>query len=803
MEHDDLQDPLPHELHEQNAPHAWHDEEYEVASAEQEPQDSVINRLRRRFREWFKPGESEHLAHASTEFRNSDDEIWAVNDSVIKQEQRLNLPLSGSPAPMPAQSAFPATPGTYNEGDSDEFQIAGGRLPNFGPDADADHDHVLSKGAALKPLPNDDFEIADKRNSKTFATLASEMPAVPEPEHLPFLDDVAVSDKGFAATSTNAPAMVPIDHVNARPKESDEFQTASISRRQSFTETIQDQIEDLAARLDVSGKVLNSERVDELPPTDDLSLKIGNTEKKQSAPRSLSRILQLFFRILAGLPVRCLSQTGPLQEQTRPRWEPVLAAIPAVYLSLIAYSTVIYYNTSDLLRERNHFNRISDERLANQDWVGAELAIRRACLTSNAASNLWKYSQVLVRSPNQADRYKGIALVSRLASPEYDNLADAHIFLAKEFLKTRELKVEDVPRYLSLVQNHLRTALATEPNRLDALEMLLDLLMTIEDEAEVERLVAPRVGQWPLGYYYLSRISFSRGDRINQKIQAGFSVKYYESVPKLLLESAKDRERYMLSLALAGQWEKAEPIMNDWLKSLEGEDSIANWKNRFLAIRMMEQLDLPPTETSADVASLISTLEKSPGNHDLWNVLSRYVDRKSQDQMKFFASAMQLIDRHPDALDSDDYMLWGNIARKWGRNAESRKLLEKSVALNPINVIAANNLANILYKEAPKDYNRALDLIEGVLVIEPKNPIYLETRGQILAILGHDARAIDDLTSSLNTFPDVPEIHETLGKLLRRTGRTELAMSHERRLKQLRENPTSRIQSGQIIPKTK
>ena len=798
MDHEEHEDP---HLQEMIEPHQWHDEEFEVASSKQETEESIIGRLRRHLRNLFRPGGSEHQAHSSAEFVSGDDEVWAVNDSVIHQEQRQqNQSSITEPAGVSPIAANLSSTTGYIEGDSDEFQIAGGSLPHFGPELD---DQPASKKAILNASQADDFEIADKRKSKSFTDPEPRVPAAPEPLLRVDHDDVEVSDKGFASSTAGEVMPEQINPIAPASRDSDEFQTASVSRRQSFTETIQEQIEDLASRLDVAGKVLESERVEDLPVADDHALNIGQAAKPRGIWRSLAAALLLALKILAGLPLRCLKQTGSLQDQARPRWEPLLAAIPAVYMATIAYGAVIYYKTSDLLRERNQFSRISDERLANQDWIGAELAIRRACLTSSVPANLWKYTQVLLRSPNAAERLRGYALVSRLASPEYDNLADAHIYLAKEFLKTRELKVEEVPKYLSLIQNHLRLALATEPNRLDALEILLDLLITIEDEAEVERLVAPRVGQWPVGYYYLSRVSFSRGERNNQKIQAGFSVKYYESVPKLLQESAKDRERYLVSLALAGQWEKAEPIMNDWLKGLEGADAIANWKNRFLAIRMMEKLDQPPEDTRNDVASLLSSLAASPKNHDLWNVLSRFVDRKSSDQAKLFASAMRLIETHPDALDSDEYMLWGNIARKWGKNVESRKLLEKSIALNPKNVIAANNLANLLYKEPPKDYNRALTLVEGVLAIEPTNPIYLETRGQILALLGQDARAIEDLSTSLNTFPDVPEIHETLGKLLRRSGRTELAMSHERRLKQLRESPIARIQSGQIIPKTK
>jgi tetratricopeptide (TPR) repeat protein len=194
-------------------------------------------------------------------------------------------------------------------------------------------------------------------------------------------------------------------------------------------------------------------------------------------------------------------------------------------------------------------------------------------------------------------------------------------------------------------------------------------------------------------------------------------------------------------------------------------------------------------------------LAKDPKNSDLWNVVSQYADRQPAYGDSVYRSARKIIGANLATFDSEGFMIWGNIARKRRINNDARYFLEQSIKLKSDNVIAANNLANILYKEEPKDFQKALTLIEMVLRLEPNNPIYLETRGQILALLGEDDRAIDDLTRSLSSFPNVPEIHETLSRLLRRKGSIELALRHESRLTELRNNIPNQNQSGQLVPK--
>ena len=72
-------------------------------------------------------------------------------------------------------------------------------------------------------------------------------------------------------------------------------------------------------------------------------------------------------------------------------------------------------------------------------------------------------------------------------------------------------------------------------------------------------------------------------------------------------------------------------------------------------------------------------------------------------------------------------------------------------------------------------------------------PTFLETRGQVLAKLGRDEEAIADLAKSLEAFPNVPEIHETLARCYRKIGNAELADAHQKRFEELKSRPESQV----------
>ena len=677
----------------------------------------------------------------------------------------------------------------------------------------------------------DDYFIAGKSGPASFSEIDDQIPnaqypvsAEPEPDDFVVLKNKKASKQPFR------------DHITADEIEivGDEFQIANKSQHSKADKADQDSKPDPGptdkhdsdSYLDEFGSeepnrqklksILQDQLVELMTimenPRQDFSEPDGvsntETESSHDDPQTASvgdtrfsfillilKTISRTLRWISRLPRRALFDTGSISDIKRRKLEPFILGLPALFILVSIYLWQIRIQTKNLLSESSRFNTLTRQKLKSGDFNSAYIAARLVCNQSKTPANLWRLAEVLLTSQSATDQLRANELINALASPENGDFADAHLFLARKAWNSESMKVEEVPKLLNLVKYHLRSGFSAEPNRVDLLESLLDLLMTTGEYNEVIRLATPRLESWPTGYYYLARIAFKQGDRLNQEIYARFIVNRYESLSGVIAESTQDRERYLLCLALSGQWSKAEPLLNDWLSELDGEKSILFWKNRFLAIKALGLLESKPDEYQPVVSEVIDSISKSPENHELWNALTRFADRKSPLSDEFYKSGIQLVNKYRKILDSTELMIWGNLARKKNDSGISRELLEESVLRDPENIIAANNLANLLYKLDPKDPARALKLIENVLKSEPDNLIFIETRGQILAELGEDDKAIYDLTRSLTAFPEVSEIHETLIRLYRRKGKPDLVKIHETRLREINEKLENQNQS--------
>ncbi len=85
----------------------------------------------------------------------------------------------------------------------------------------------------------------------------------------------------------------------------------------------------------------------------------------------------------------------------------------------------------------------------------------------------------------------------------------------------------------------------------------------------------------------------------------------------------------------------------------------------------------------------------------------------------------------------------------------------------------------------PSTWYHATKLAEKAVAMEPANPHYRETRGQILLLRERWAEAIHDLEIALNGMPDSKAIHQSLAVAYQQMGQIEAAQIH-RRLANLR-----------------
>lgn len=114
---------------------------------------------------------------------------------------------------------------------------------------------------------------------------------------------------------------------------------------------------------------------------------------------------------------------------------------------------------------------------------------------------------------------------------------------------------------------------------------------------------------------------------------------------------------------------------------------------------------------------------------------------------------------------------------------ESDRYFEEVLANNPTNALALNNYAYYL-SERDEKLNRAKELSEKSLSLEPDNSSYLDTYGWILYKLGDLEGAEKYIKMSLEKSPESAEVLEHYGDILFKKGNTKEAMEYWKKAKE-------------------
>lgn len=96
----------------------------------------------------------------------------------------------------------------------------------------------------------------------------------------------------------------------------------------------------------------------------------------------------------------------------------------------------------------------------------------------------------------------------------------------------------------------------------------------------------------------------------------------------------------------------------------------------------------------------------------------------------------------------------------------------------PVMAVVGNNLAWLLTFTEPHDYDRALEIMNAVLLRHPDVPGYRETRGQIFTRLGRWTDAVADLEFALTAKAGSPATHTALAVAYEGLGMKQLAREH-------------------------
>ena len=198
-----------------------------------------------------------------------------------------------------------------------------------------------------------------------------------------------------------------------------------------------------------------------------------------------------------------------------------------------------------------------------------------------------------------------------------------------------------------------------------------------------------------------------------------------------------------------------------------------------------------------------SLLEDQKGSPEAYSKISEALLRQ-----KRFGEAEAFLKegtrRHPE----DDGLLFarGAAMERLGRLGEAERLLAKAIRLNPKNAMALNYLGYMLADRGLK-LKDSIEYVERALVLDPKNPAYLDSLGWAQFKLAQYEPAEKSLRDALRYDPSDPTIREHLGDLLMATGRPQEAVQEwERALARGHEEPErvkEKLQKARIAPKAR
>lgn len=185
-------------------------------------------------------------------------------------------------------------------------------------------------------------------------------------------------------------------------------------------------------------------------------------------------------------------------------------------------------------------------------------------------------------------------------------------------------------------------------------------------------------------------------------------------------------------------------------------------------------------------------LEKTPQNLlRLFHAMSRQ-DSSNKAAIEL---AQSWIKAHPKDVIVQKAL--GNAHARSGNFAAARRSYEAVVALQPNDVEALNNLANVLIRQ--KDPS-ASSVADRALALDPHNPLVIDTAGWAKYLAGDKERALQLLRDARLRDPANPDLRYHLAVVLAHTGRT--AEARDELQVALRNKQFASAQDAQLLMST-
>jgi len=497
------------------------------------------------------------------------------------------------------------------------------------------------------------------------------------------------------------------------------------------------------------------------------------------------------------------------------QWKLVFFGLPALLagFALLLVGIIIFIHPSGGFQER--YNRFAKAMLSMGRYEEARVACLRGLADSKNERDTadWLY-YLAVALNGLGNTQQAEALVRAAAPLDHPGSLQAHLMVARSLLSDTNLTLQTIREAASNPTNAVAVELHT------AEKQLLNALVLDPKSLDVNEALGRfyiNTHQLAKARFYLMKIYSAKPDTAlllaigadmdndapsaiswSDRAMLAFQQNLVKSAP---LYNYGDRQGLIQALRIKSKYMGEDPGQHRVvITNAVPEDSplVWNWIVRMLLLNgkfepAMATLDqqmqvnsnavyaaaigdlcaswaqaIPSSQSDASATRLRLVekgLKNSPNNSALQLLLVQLA-QGSDDSGK---QARILLDQTKAAATGEaaafwEFILWTD-ARIRGDLITAREHLQKAAKLAPDNPRIKNDLAFDLSLGTQADQERGLQIIQSVIDKFPFDPAFRDTRGQILARLGRNQAAVDDLEYASLRLPDPVETRRTLAKV--------------------------------------
>ena len=455
-----------------------------------------------------------------------------------------------------------------------------------------------------------------------------------------------------------------------------------------------------------------------------------------------------------------------------------LKATPALLALLACLGVAVVYFRRDPVQLEAMYTRIADAALAAEDYAQARVASERLLMFDSRQ----REAHVLRLGKSLAGMGRvemAVTVVSQMVPATSAQNAPAHLFIADAVLNHPVAN----PDHLRIAEQHLKQVLAVDPNSLEAQALLGQYYFQAGDRTQAKRqleLVYPKRNEVALP---LSAVALAEGNTAEAVKWAEAAIECFQRQAQQQPEQWLARWKWAEAETVLGHPNRALAVLEAGIKQAD-QPAYHQLAARILAGQAYELAQKAPSDLADRLDLLRRGVKHDPHNDLLLMQLVRLA--AVEDNEKGSATVcLKELERVGENRAGINFCR-GMLAWEKRDLSTAIKYLDDAYTRDPDNGLLANNLAYLLATGTPPDCKRGLELIEKVLLSFPSTPMFRETHGRILALMGRWPEAAGDLEFAARYLGNSATIHDTLAEVYEQIRLPQLSAKHRHLAEEIR-----------------